>query len=46
MESIQWMVPLNSPLIALAQQGVEVAGNIIVAAPAAENHRGELFGGN
>jgi hypothetical protein len=39
MESIQWMVPVDSPLIALAQQGVEVASNIIATAPMAENHR-------
>jgi hypothetical protein len=46
MESIQWMVPLNSPLIALAQQGVEVVGHIVAAAPTTENHRGEPSGGN
>jgi hypothetical protein len=46
MESIQWMVPLDSSLIALAQQGVEVAGNIIAAAPVAGNHRGEPASGN
>jgi hypothetical protein len=41
MESIQWMVPLDSPLVSLAQQGVEAACNIIAAAPSAKNHRGK-----
>jgi hypothetical protein len=35
------MVPENAPLVALAQQGVEAAGNIVVATPSAENRRGE-----
>jgi hypothetical protein len=46
MESIQRMVPPDSPLVALAQQGVEAAGNIITAAPGAGNHQGEPSGGN
>jgi hypothetical protein len=46
MESIQRMVPPDSPLIALAQQGVEAAGNIIATTPMAENHRGEPSSGN
>jgi hypothetical protein len=46
MESIQQTVPHDSPLIALAEQGVEGAGNIIAAAPSVENHQGEPFGGN
>jgi hypothetical protein len=46
MESIQWMVPHDSPLVALAQQGVEAAGNIVAVAPSARNHRGEPFVGN
>jgi hypothetical protein len=45
-ESIQQMVPSDSLLIALSQQGVEVVGNIVAAAPATENHRGEPSGGN
>jgi hypothetical protein len=40
------MVPPDSPLVALAQQGVEAAGNIITAAPGAENHQGDPSGGN
>jgi hypothetical protein len=43
MESIQRMVLPNSPLVALAQQRVEVAGNIVAAA---KNQWAELFGGN
>jgi hypothetical protein len=46
MESIQQMVPKDSPFVALAQQGVEAASNIIAAAPSAKNHRGEPFVGN
>jgi hypothetical protein len=46
MELIQWMVPPDSPLIPLAQQGVEAAGNIIAESPTAGNHRGEPSGGN
>jgi hypothetical protein len=45
-ESIQQMVPQDSPLIALAQQGVVPVGNIVVAAPSAKNHRGEPSGDN
>jgi hypothetical protein len=41
LESIQRMVPQDSPLMALAQQGVEAAGNIVGAAPSARNHQGE-----
>jgi hypothetical protein len=40
MESIQWMTPKGSPLVALAQQGVEVT-NVIVAQRLAGNPRGE-----
>jgi hypothetical protein len=40
MESIQWMTAEGSSLIALAQQGVEVA-NIIVAQRSASNSRGK-----
>jgi hypothetical protein len=40
MESIQRMAPKGSPLIALAQQGVEVV-NVIVAQRSADNPRGE-----
>jgi hypothetical protein len=40
------MVPQNFPLIALAQQGVEAAGNIIVATPSVGNHPGEPSIGN
>jgi hypothetical protein len=46
MESIQRIVLPDSPLIALAQQGVEAAGNIVTAAPTARNHRGEPIDGN
>jgi hypothetical protein len=46
MESIQQMVPSDSPLITLAQEGVEVAGNIVAMAPMVGNYRGEPFGGN
>jgi hypothetical protein len=40
MKSIQWMTPEGSSLIALAQQGVEVA-NVIVAQRSIDNPRGE-----
>jgi hypothetical protein len=46
MESIQRMVLPDSPLVALAQQGVEAVGNIVAAAPAAINQCGEPSGGN
>jgi hypothetical protein len=46
MESIQRMVPPDSPLVALAQQGVEVMGNIIAATPTPENHWSKPSGGN
>jgi hypothetical protein len=41
MESIQRMVSPDSPLVTLAQQGVEATSNIIIAAPMTRNHRGE-----
>jgi hypothetical protein len=41
MESIQRMVPQDSPLVALAQQGAEAMGQIIAAEPSADNHQGE-----
>jgi hypothetical protein len=40
------MVPENAPLVALAQQGVEAAGNIVVATPLAGKHWGEPSIGN
>jgi hypothetical protein len=46
MESIQRMVPLDSPLIALAQQGVEEVGNIVAVAPIVGNHWGKPSSGN
>jgi hypothetical protein len=46
MESIQWMVPHDSPLVALAQQGVEAADNIVVATPSTRNYWGEPSIGN
>jgi hypothetical protein len=39
-ESIQWMTPEGSPLVALAQQGAKVA-NVIVAQRSVDNPRGE-----
>jgi hypothetical protein len=36
MESIQWMSPEGSPLVALAQQGAEAA-NFIIAQRSADN---------
>jgi hypothetical protein len=45
MESIQWMTSEDSPLIALAQQGAEVA-NVIVAQRSTGNTRGESSVGN
>jgi hypothetical protein len=41
MESIQHLVPQDSPLVALAQQGAEAVGHIVAAEPLAGNHRGE-----
>jgi hypothetical protein len=41
MESIQRMVPHDSPLVALAQQGDEAVGQIVVAEPSTGYHRGE-----
>jgi hypothetical protein len=38
MESIQHMAPQGSPLLALAQQGAEVANHIIAAERSAGNH--------
>jgi hypothetical protein len=46
MESIQRIVPLDSPLVTLAQQGVEVVGNIVTTTLVAGNHRGEPSCGN
>jgi hypothetical protein len=40
-ESIQCMVPQDSPLVALAQQGAEAVGQIVTAEPLTGNHRGE-----
>jgi hypothetical protein len=40
------MVPPDSPLIALAQQGVEAVGHIIVVAPIAGSHQSEPSCGN
>jgi hypothetical protein len=45
MESIQWMAPEGSPLVALAQQGAE-AVNFVITQRSADNPRGELFVGN
>jgi hypothetical protein len=41
MESIQRMFPQDSPLVALAQQGAEAMGQIVIAEPSAGNHQGE-----
>jgi hypothetical protein len=46
MKSIQRMVPLDSPLVSLAQQGVEAACNIVAAAPSARNRQGKHSIGN
>jgi hypothetical protein len=46
MESIQQMVPHDSPLVTLAQQGAEVVGNIIAMEHSARNHQGEPSVGN
>jgi hypothetical protein len=46
MESIQCMAPKGSPLLALAQQGAEVANHVIAAEQSAGNHRGEPSDGN
>jgi hypothetical protein len=40
------MVLPHSPLVALAQQGVEAADNIVTTAPTTGNHRGEPSCGN
>jgi hypothetical protein len=45
MESIQRMTPEDSPLVALAQQGAEVA-NVVVMLRSADNPRGEPSIGN
>jgi hypothetical protein len=45
MESIQWMTLEGSPLIALAQQGAEVA-NVVVAQRSVDNPQGEPSIGN
>jgi hypothetical protein len=41
MESLQHMVPQDSPLVVLAQQGVEVVGQIVAVELSAGNHRGK-----
>jgi hypothetical protein len=41
MESIQCMVPQDSPLIALAQQGAEAVVQIVATEPSIGNHQGE-----
>jgi hypothetical protein len=41
MESIQRMVPQDSPIVALAQQGAEAMGQIVAAAPSAKNPQGD-----
>jgi hypothetical protein len=46
MELIQRMVPQDFLLVALAQQGAEAVGQIVVAEPSAGHHRGEPFVGN
>jgi hypothetical protein len=40
-DSIQRMAPEGSPLLALAQQGVEAANHVIAAERSAGNQRGE-----
>jgi hypothetical protein len=45
MESIQRMTPEGSPLVVLAQQGVEVA-NYVIAERSVDSPRGEPFVGN
>jgi hypothetical protein len=46
MKSIQRMVPSDSPLVTLAQQGTEAVGNITAATPTIEKHRGKPSNGN
>jgi hypothetical protein len=46
MESIQRMAPKGSPIVALAQQGVEVANHVIVAERSANNHQVQPSIGN
>jgi hypothetical protein len=46
MESLQHMVPQDSPLVVLAQQGVEVVGQIVAVELSAGNHRGKPSIGN
>jgi hypothetical protein len=46
MESIQWMVLQDSPLVALAQQGAEAVGHIIAVECSTGNHWGEPSVGN
>jgi hypothetical protein len=43
MESIQCMVPQDSSLVALAEQGAKAVGQSVVAEPSAGNQQGELF---
>jgi hypothetical protein len=46
MESIQRMVPECSSLIALAQQGAELAGQVIAVERSVGNHLGDPSVGN
>jgi hypothetical protein len=46
MVSIQRMAPEGSPLVALAQQGVEAANNVITVERSLENRQGEPSAGN
>jgi hypothetical protein len=46
MEPTQRMVPQDSPVIALTQQGAEAVGKIVAAEPSTGNHRGEPSIGN
>jgi hypothetical protein len=46
MESIQCMVPQDSLLVALAQQGAKAVGQIVAAEPMVGNYQGEPSFGN
>jgi hypothetical protein len=46
MESIQRMIPQDSPIVALAQQGAEAVGQIVAATLLAGNLQGETSVGN
>jgi hypothetical protein len=46
MESIQRMIPQDSPIVALAQQGAEAVGQIVAATLLVGNLRGEPSVGN